>query len=321
MKGCTALVTGAKGFQATHLAHRLTEHGVRVVGIARHPEPHAASGVRIEVGSVEDAGFVSYVMRRHEPEFVFHLAAWTEVGKSAQYPHAALSANVTGTTNVLEAARLNRKLRGLVFVSSDKAYGPGPIPYVESQPFVLNSADTYSFSKALADLTAQHYACRYGLPLRIARPANIYGPGQRNKTTLITATINRLMNGQPPSVRAGRENVLREWVYVDDAIEAYIRLAEDAAQGDDGLPPRDEPGALAFNIGSGDICCTKSMIEEIVDIYGYDGAIETDPPIAAPETGDQYVKREKFRQRFHWQYTGLRLGLRRTVEWCREDGL
>jgi CDP-glucose 4,6-dehydratase len=321
------MITGARGFQASHLAHRLIGLDAEVIGIVRQTGPPRfpfqewPEALRFEVGSVEDFALAQRVVQKHSPTLLMHLAAWTEVGKSAEYPYPTLLANAFGTLNVLEAARSAKDLRGVVVVTSDKAYGPGPIPYRETQPFVTNPADTYSCSKAVADLLAQHYARQFDLPVRVVRPVNVFGPGQSNKTTLITATAHRVLSGQPAAIREGRADVKREYVYVGDAVEAYLRLAEDVAlHGHAGLPPLDEPGAVAFNLGSGEVLTTRQVVEQILAAVGRAGEpMEVQPPLPGPETGDQCVDSSKFRRRFpDWRPRSFEEGLRRTLAWYAE---
>jgi CDP-glucose 4,6-dehydratase len=277
----------------------------------------------VEYGTLEDYAFIQRVIHRRSPAVIFHLAAQTEVGRSVHFPWETWEANVRGTYNVLEASRNAVGLEALVLASSDKAYGDGPLPYRETQPLMING-DVYSASKAVADQLAQNYARCYPLPVRILRPGNIYGPGQENWTTLIASTAQRLLNGEPPAVRAGREEVLREYLYVEDACAAYRRVAEDAVfQGQAGLPPLTEPGAVAFNIGSGERLTTRQVVDRIVAALGRPPQepeiTPADPAVGKRELGDQYLDTTKFRERFpDWQPRSFEEGLQATLWWYEE---
>jgi CDP-glucose 4,6-dehydratase len=144
------------------------------------------------------------------------LAALTQVTEVARMPASGYGTNVMGLVNLLEEMRvqgfaLDAKV---VVASSDKALGDaGRIKH------------PYDASKAAADLVAQSYADFYGFDVRILRTANVYGPGDRHLKRIIPSTIWSVIQGQRPMLRSDGTPV-REYLYVDDAVEAYLRAAE-----------------------------------------------------------------------------------------------
>jgi CDP-glucose 4,6-dehydratase len=265
--GKRVLVTGGDGFVASHLAARLIKHAANVVTVVRHQRPSPTLRLLggsdivadIEVSDLAEFRDVQRIVDRHSIDTIFHLAASAIVGDAANAPISTFENNIVPTLNILEAARVgSKKIERVVIASSDKAYGdhdesgdPEPLPYVED--FALRGLDVYSSSKVCADMIAQTYALQFDLPVVVARSCNIYGPGDLNFTRLIPRTIVRCLMGGPPVIRQGNQNVRREYIYVDDVVDAYLLLGRHAATMNGASKPktgRATYGWCAFNIGS-----------------------------------------------------------------------
>jgi dTDP-glucose 4,6-dehydratase len=157
----------------------------------------------------------------YEITHVIHLAANAIVRICAQDPINAYESNVMGTVKLLEAIRqVNmNNIKSIVISTSDKAYGHAEPPYKEDTPF--KPLYTYEATKACQDFVAQNYYHNYNLPIRIVRCSNIYGPADPNWSRLIPNTIKRVLNNESPQIYTSVMNYIREWVYVDDVIEAF----------------------------------------------------------------------------------------------------
>jgi len=268
--GKRVLITGGNGFVATSLATALSRLDAIVVVTLRHHPPALRmdllqDGPRIPAPRRPDIEFcdlsstyqVQEICNRHQIDTIFHLAASAIVIDSARAPLSTMQNNVISTLNVLETARINNIPR-VVIASSDKAYGdhtgsgdPEGLPYVENH--ALRGFDNYSASKVCTDVISQTYALQFDVPVIVTRCCNIYGPGDLNFSRLIPRTIMRLLSGNPPQVNEGNENVLREYVYIDDVVNAYMFLAENLEQYyANGMPRegRNAYGWSAFNVGS-----------------------------------------------------------------------
>ena len=148
-------------------------------------------------------------------------------------------ANIKGTWNVLEACRQLSVARTIV-ASSDKAYGEHrELPYKED--FALNGLTPYEASKSCTDLLARTYARTYGLKIAVTRCGNIYGGGDLNFSRIIPGTIKSVLNDERPVIRSDGTPV-RDYIYVLDAVAAYITLAEQL--------DRKEVAGEAFNFGT-----------------------------------------------------------------------
>ena len=145
----------------------------------------------------------------------------------------------------------------MLIASTDKSYGdhadaddPEALPYGEAH--ALRGMDVYSASKACADLIAQTYGFQFKLPALIFRSCNIYGAGDLNFSRLIPRTTLRMLNGKAPVINLGNADVLREYIYVDDVVKAYMFLGrEPRAALRDEMPRtgRSTYGWAAYNVG------------------------------------------------------------------------
>jgi CDP-glucose 4,6-dehydratase len=316
-----SLVSGAHGFVGSHLAKALLEDGDGVRVLDR-PAPRLADvggerlsgldllGIRGEVELVEtdlrDAESVAAAVMGCES--VFHLAAQTIVGVARRSPLETFEVNVRGAWNVFEACRVHQVER-VVFASSDKAYGASPeLPYRENFP--LRAAFPYDASKAAADTIARSYANAYGLPLAVTRFANVYGGGDLNFSRLIPETVIAVLDGRPPVIRSDGSPE-RDFLHVDDAVSAYLAIAEALEAGAAGE---------AFNAGGERPHSVREVVELIAVLAG--GGVEADFQGAGSPDGEidrQFVDSGKLRELTGWRpRVGLEDGLRRTLEWYRD---
>jgi CDP-glucose 4,6-dehydratase len=318
-RGKRVLVTGSSGFVGRALWGRLATLGADVRGIDWNAHPDAERDKHTFALDVRLWDELRLAFGTFGPEVVFHLAAQAEVLKSYSDPLCTYSVNVGGTLNVLEVCRTHG-VRSLVVASSDKAYGyreRHSLPYLETDALTA-SRDPYGASKCHADMLAQEYACTHGLPLRVVRCANTYGPGQANETTLVTGTVARLLRGERPVVHQGYEDAVREWLFIDDAVEAYLLLAEDAATRT--LPKQHYQGAPAFNVGSGVTRSVKEVVAGILEAFRREpGDYTLTPSEGTPQVHEQWLDSGKFRMRFPgWRPLPFCVGLQRAVAWQRE---
>ncbi len=313
----TALVTGAHGFVASHLAKALLERG-DAVRVLDRPDPRLADvggprlssldlldlreEVELAEGDLRDGEAVSAAIAGCDA--VFHLAAQTIVGVARESPLETLEVNVRGAWNVFEACRDHGVAR-MVFASSDKAYGASPeLPYREDFP--LRAAYPYDASKAAADIIARSYANAYDLPLAVTRFANIYGGGDLNFSRLIPEAVIAVLDGRPPQIRSDGSPE-RDFLHVDDAVSAYLAIA--AAL--DGEGAKGE----AFNAGGE----RPHSVREVVELIALQSGVE--PEYLGEGTPDgeidrQYVDSSKLRELTGWRpKVDLGGGLDRTLAW------
>ncbi|HEV7483473.1 MAG TPA: NAD-dependent epimerase/dehydratase family protein [Solirubrobacterales bacterium] len=311
-----ALVTGGHGFVASHLARALLERGDTVTVLDLAPPPLsglALQGIAPEVELVEadlcDARRVGATLGSGEFDVVFHLAAQTLVGPAMADPVATFEANVRGTWTLLEACR-HADVPAVVVASSDKAYGPSEtLPYREEMQ--LRPASPYEASKAAADAIALSYRPAYGLPVAVTRFANIYGGGDLNFSRLIPEAIAAVLDGRRPRIRSDGSPE-RDFLYVDDAVSAYLAIERAVGAGG--------PGAgEAFNAGGERPYSVAEVLETIAAVSGAGLDLEFHGAgNPAGEIDRQYVDSAKLRGFTGWTpEIELDDGLGRTLEWYR----
>jgi CDP-glucose 4,6-dehydratase len=322
MADSPVLVTGARGFIASWLCRRLLEDGRRVVSFDRespgdsHPGRRsglAVLGIEDDVeevrGDLRDADSVGRIFDQVQPELVFHLAAQTIVGTAVEAPAETFDVNVRGTWTILEAAR-EHDVAGVVFASSDKAYGAHrKLPYTED--FALQPTAPYEASKAAADLIARSYWDSFGLPVGVTRFANVYGGGDINFSRLVPETVSAVLDGRRPVLRSDG-SPQRDLLYVEDAAAAYLAVAEAVLDG--------AGAGLAFNAGGERPHTVLEIVETIARVAGT--GIEPDVRGEGNPRGEidrQYVDSTRLREMTGWRPEfSLEDGMRRTLEWYRE---
>lgn len=315
--GIKVLVTGCSGFLGPWLCERLVANGANVVGadiqFDASSRIHEVKPITLETVDVERFDQVYDVVRKHGVQFVFHLAAQSLVGVAMRDPIKTVMTNVMGTTNVLETARRlcgkDGALLGVVVASSDKAYGEqSQLPYLEHMP--MQGCFPYDASKSCADLLARSYAESFRLPVAIVRCGNLYGPGDLNWCRIVPGTIRSCLRNERPVIRSDG-TLLRDYVYVADAADAFFRIGN-------GLITGDTEYGEAFNVGADTPMTVLQLVSEIQKVVGTDGVEPIIENRISAEIKAQYLSAEHLRKKLGWQAsTGLQTGLLSAVEWYR----
>jgi CDP-glucose 4,6-dehydratase len=312
-RGRPVFVTGATGLLGSWLVPALHERGAQVVALVRDGAPRSLfvqdgwmERVIIVNGSLTDTALLARVMAEYSIATVFHLGAQTLVGVAKVDPVGTLEANVGGTWKLLEAAR-QTGVKQVVVASSDKAYGNSSnLPYLEDHP--LQGRYPYEVSKSCADLITSMYAETFGLPACIVRCGNLFGGGDLNFSRLIPGVIQATLRNESFKIRSDGQYV-RDFLYVEDAAEAYICLAERLAA-DPAL--RGE----AFNFGLGLRLTMLDLTERVLAMMGRSELRPIVQNIATAEIREQYLSAEKARAMLGWEPRyGMDEGLRRTISW------
>jgi CDP-glucose 4,6-dehydratase len=313
--GRSVFVTGGTGLLGSFLVPALVKRGAVVVALVRDGMPTSRlvqegwlQRVVSVTGSMTDADLVRRSLSEYQVDTVFHLAAQTQVMVGQADPVGTLDANVRGTWTVLDAAR-QTKVREVIVASSDKAYGePIHLPYREDHP--LQGRFPYDVSKSCTDLLTQMYAHSFKLRAGVVRCGNLFGGGDLNFLRLIPGVIQSTLENKNFIIRSDGK-VVRDFLYVEDAVEAYLCLAEKLA-GDDSLIGE------AFNFGLGIRITMLELAEKVLKMMGREDLRPDVRNTFTSELREQFLDATKAQTRLGWKPTvGLDEGLRRTIDWYR----
>jgi len=235
-----AFITGIAGFAGSWLAEELLGEGYKVFGSLYDNEPTdnieiLQRHLSLLPLDLTDAAQVAAVFKKTKPNYVFHLAAFSSVGKSFGAERLTYRINFEGTLNLLQALEHAPGLKKIVFTSSADAYGvfsPAGKTLTETQP--VDPASPYGISKAAAELLCTYYFRRNGLPVTVARSFNHSGPRQVDSFVIPAfarqaAAID--LGRQKPVVKVGDLSARRDFSDVRDIVRGYRLMAEKGRPG------------------------------------------------------------------------------------------
>jgi len=310
-------VTGATGLVGSALTRTLLELGADVVALVRDWVPGSAlvkdrviERVTVVRGDIRDQDLLTRVLAEYEIATVIHLAAQTIVPIANRNPVSTWESNVAGTWRLLEACRQNPKVSEVVLASSDKAYGEvTDLPYREDTP--LQAVFPYDASKACGDIIAKSYARSFGVPAAVTRCGNFFGGGDLNWNRLVPGTVRSILRGEAPVIRSDG-TLVRDYIYVEDAVGAYLTLAEQ-------LCHRRDLAGEAFNFSTGERQSARALVDRILGHMGSNLAPDVRNE-ASNEIPHQYLDATKAREVLAWRPGfGLDEGLKKTIAWYRQQ--
>ena len=310
-----SLVTGGAGFIGSHLVEALLHagHAVRVfddfsTGLRQNLRHLNRFGNALDIveGSITDPTATAKALR--DVGVVYHLAALASVARSVENPAATHAACVTGTLNLLDAAR-KVGVRRVVYAASSSAYGGATQPGGQREDQLPAAKSPYAAAKLAGELYMQAFAATYGLETVRLRFFNIFGPRQRSDSPysgVIALFAAMMARGDLPTVH-GDGLQSRDFTYVANAVHALRRAAE--------VP---DVSGNVYNVGTGRSVTVRDLVAAL------NGVLETDlePTYGAPRAGDVKFSRADV----HRTMTDLGYapkvtfedGLRRTVAWYLE---
>jgi len=284
--GRRVLVTGHTGFKGSWLCLMLRRHGASVTGYALDPPTtpnlfdvaRVAEDVEDVRGDIADSPALEALVRRVDPDVVFHLAAQSLVRESYRDPMETYRVNVMGTVVLLDALRRVGGKRTVVVVTSDKCYENLEKGEAYRETDRLGGRDPYSNSKACAELAAQSYrdsffpvadVAKHGVGLATARAGNVVGGGDWAKDRLVPDVVAALAAGRAAKIR--HPDAKRPWQHVFDALAGYVALAERLSA---------EPAAFAeawnFGPNAADVLPVSKIADEVCRLWGGGAKWETD---------------------------------------------
>jgi UDP-glucuronate 4-epimerase len=232
------LITGTAGFIGFHLARRLLDDGHFVAGFdgmtsyydvklkhARHGILARSNGFKAHIAMLEDMDALTRAAEDAEPDVIVHLAAQAGVRYSIENPRAYVDSNLVGSFNVLEIARM-MKPRHLLLSSTSSAYGANEkMPFTETDK-ADNPITLYAATKKAMEVMSHSYSHLWDIPTTCFRFFTVYGPWGRPDMALFKF-VDAIQNGRPIDVY-GNGEMRRDFTFIDDLVEAIVRLGDRA---------------------------------------------------------------------------------------------
>jgi dTDP-glucose 4,6-dehydratase len=310
------LVTGAGGFIGSHLVESLAEQGHDVRAFVRYNAfnrwgwldtiDDIQNEVDIFSGDVRDPHGIREAMRGIDG--VYHLAALISIPYSYHSPGTYVDTNVTGTLNILQAAR-DLDTEKIVHTSTSEVYGSAQyVPIDEGHS--LQGQSPYAASKIGADQIALSFYRSFDTPVAVIRPFNTYGPRQSTRAVVPTI-ITQIASGKR-TLELGNLHPTRDFSFVEDTVRGFMAVAES-----------DEAIGEVVNVGSGFEISIGDLVDFIAEAMDVSVEVETDEQRTRPEKSEVdrlYADISKAEKLLGWTPThggrdGFKEGLRKTAAW------
>lgn len=328
------LVTGAAGFIGYHVCQRLLNDGHEVVGIdnlndfypvslkqARLDRLHPRPGFLFRKLDLEDAPELHRLFAQSRFERVIHLAAQAGVRHSLLHPEIFVHSNLVGHQNVLDGCRLST-VPHIVYASSSSVYGLNPAhPSSERDP-ADHPVSPYAATKRAAEILTHAYSHCYSLPATGLRLFTVYGPWGRPDMAYFKFAES-IMSGTPIDMYGGQE-LMRDFTYIDDVVEAMVRVAAGVPASFDGEPAamsdpsRSSAPFRIFNVGRGQPASLLDLVAELERTLGRAASRREVGPQAG-EVKTTFADTSALEAEIGYRPgTPLAVGIRRFSEWFLE---
>ena len=315
--GRRVLITGGLGFIGSNLARQLVELGARVTLVDSLVPEYGGNlanvtgiedRVRVNISDVRDEHSMRYLVQGHD--YLFNLAGQTSHADSMANPYTDLEINCRAQLSILEACRKNNSGIKVVFASTRQIYGkPKYLPVDEEHQ--LHPVDVNGVNKVAGEQYHILYNDVYDLRACALRLTNTFGPCMRVKDarqTFLGVWIRLLVEGKPFEVWEGPQ--VRDFTYVDDAVEAFLRAAAS-----------EESNGQVLNLGGDCVISLKDLADLLVQLNGGGEYIVRSFPADRRriDIGDYYADFGRIRALLGWgPNVPLREGLARTLAFYRQ---
>ena len=262
---------------------------------------------KIIAGDFTNKNLVAKIIKKNNIDVIFHTGAITQVLDSLKNPYETHLTNIMGTVNFLENIRLINKKIIFIYSSSDKAYGELKNRKEYKEGDTLDSTYPYDVSKSSSDLICQSYSKTYSMKVGIIRCGNIYGPGDFNLKRLIPEVILSTIENKNFIIRSNGRST-RDYVYVEDAVSAYIKVFNKLKNSKDELK--------IYNVSSK---FNYSVLAIINIILKKMGNLRLKPIIlnnSKQELNFQRLNYSKIQRELKWKpTTDIEVGIKKTIDW------
>ncbi len=309
------LITGAGGFIGSHLTELCVKQGVKVRAMVHYnaknhwgwlEDSPVKNKIEVVCGDVRDYDFVFNQLKGCDT--VFHLAALIGIPYSYISPMAYIKTNVEGTYNVLQAGK-DRGTKNLVLTSTSETYGSAQyVPIDEKHP--ANAQSPYAATKVAADQLALSFHRSFGLPVKIVRPFNTYGPRQSARA-IIPTVITQILNGKN-TLHLGNLGPSRDLTFVEDTAKGFWAAAKAPCAGE------------VLNLGMNEEITVAELSRLIAGLMQTKIRIRQERVrvrASSSEVSRLRCDNRKMRSLTGWKpQFSLEQGLRKTIEWFKKPG-
>lgn len=295
------LITGITGFAGSYLAKLLLrQQKAEVHGLARQRRwlvpgmEHLQDAITLHCIDLQDVNALRRAIWLIQPDEIYHLAAYTNIGQSFHQSNLAWEANLDGTLFLYDAclSELKNKPR-IVFISTGAVYGEADPNEVITESTVLRPMNPYATSKASADLASYQYFAQHGLPIIRIRPFNQAGPGQSTDFALgrFADLLVRIEQNELPAVMpVGNLETERDFTDVRDMVRAYELLMRLGVPGE------------VYNAASGISRPMRWYLNQLINISRVEVQVEVDSALLRPtETKSLRVSCGRLHQKTAWE--------------------
>ena len=309
------LITGACGFFGSHLTEYLVKKDFSVVAFDRYnsfndlgwlQNSKFKNDINFIMGDIRD--YDSVVKAMKGVSSCIHLAALIGIPYSYISPLAYIKTNIEGTYNVLEASK-NLNIDQVIVTSTSEIYGTAQYtPMDEAHP--INAQSPYAASKVSADQISLSYYKSFNLPIKIARPFNIYGPRQSLRAVIPSIIVQCLNNNK--SINIGNLEARRDFTFVEDTCQSFLKIFEST-----------KLFGEIINIGNGESISIGELLTLIVQKTGNSNLIHIDKNRLRPhksEVENLLATSDKLYKETGWTpQISLSEGIDKTIQWIKDN--
>ena len=297
------LIIGGAGFIGSHLSEALLKQSNRVVVI--DTMPFEFTGVKAYKIDIRDYKKIGGVFKKERPDVVFHLAGAINLRREITDPLFLKDVDFLSRTKIILDVCKKYNVKKIIFISSGGAIYENAQKIPTAEGYEAHPASLYGLANLLTEKYIVLYCQRHGVGFSIPRLSNAYGPRQW-QSGFIPSVIAKLLKKEKP-VMYGAGNQTRDFVYIDDAIEALILLAQ---KGKNSI----------YNVGSGKETSLKEVLGLIKKYLGSKSKLSYENA-RGPETQRSALDIKKIKKELGWiPKTSMEQGVAKTIDWFRAHG-